>query len=285
MGKDAAGDRLQIQGLDQFGDFVQPGFSGTPILDIELAGALGMVFSVYSKQDKRLAYAYPGSILADAWNILKESALQIGKAEARYSIEIHLSGKAKPLAENPSERGAAVNALLVSLVPYLDRVGVKNITVGVKVDNSLRLTIDVPPQQQAIDFLQEWSEPECRALISKHLKEATSEWFDNGLDGIDQIQIRFIAPKTDLRWADLSGASLSDADLSEAILSEADLNRTDLRRADLRGTDLSKADLREANLSDADLSDADLRGANLRHTNLIGANLSGAYLNECNYRC
>jgi Trypsin-like peptidase domain len=71
-----AGGVLQIEDERGYGVPIQPGFSGSPLIDQDLGAVIGMLTSVESKPDRRVAYALPGATLHAAWPLLADLGAQ-----------------------------------------------------------------------------------------------------------------------------------------------------------------------------------------------------------------
>ena len=68
---------LQIEDTHHTGYFVQPGFSGGPVWDEQLAGVVGMVVAADTTPGVRAAFAIPSASLVESWPALKERAIPI----------------------------------------------------------------------------------------------------------------------------------------------------------------------------------------------------------------
>jgi hypothetical protein len=71
-----AGGLLQVEDERIHGVPIQPGFSGSPLVDLDLGAVIGMVTGVESKPERRVAYALSGAMLHEAWPRLGDLSAQ-----------------------------------------------------------------------------------------------------------------------------------------------------------------------------------------------------------------
>lgn len=107
---------LQIEDTKSTGYFVAPGFSGTPVWDIELQGIVGIVAAVDVSPDTRAAFVIPMDILAEAWPELPDYLeVQSGPSSMDYEelgskyVFVSYAPADRPLAERLHDRLLARN--------------------------------------------------------------------------------------------------------------------------------------------------------------------------------
>lgn len=75
LGRPIGGGVLQAEDARDHGVPIQPGFSGSPLIDLDLGAVIGMVTHVEAQTARRVAYALSGQALHDAWPRLADPAV------------------------------------------------------------------------------------------------------------------------------------------------------------------------------------------------------------------
>jgi hypothetical protein len=62
---------VQIEGVKEPGFAVEPGFSGTPVWDLQVEAVVGMVVAAEKRMNLKTAFAIPVAVLARSWPLLE----------------------------------------------------------------------------------------------------------------------------------------------------------------------------------------------------------------------
>jgi hypothetical protein len=258
-------DWIQIESDGNTGIFLEPGFSGAPIWDNDLGGAIGMVVARHKKPESRVAFAISAKKIAELWpEIIRLSQPGYEGKHGYQRLEYKIPTSKLNYNEAEIDTAIASSKETLANAYHTEPEAIEIVRV---IYGSLKFVFRMPTQL-AIDAVLD-----PRKFSINHHGEQ-----------LEMLAGQFsVEDKTDLRWKNLSKADLRNANLAGADLSYSDLRQVDLRKANLQGADLIKAnldeaDLRQANLHKADLSRASLREADLRGAILYGADLSGSKL-------
>lgn len=83
-----AGGWIQIEDVKSTGYFVVPGFSGTPVWDVDAGGVVGMVVGADARPEVRAAFMIPTPLLARVWPSIGESIAEQDQTQASDTGEI-----------------------------------------------------------------------------------------------------------------------------------------------------------------------------------------------------